>query len=226
MTDRIMAHRTSYDRVAERYAVQFGDELAYKPLDRALLACFADLVRGRGPVADIGCGPGHVAGHLRHLGLPVLGIDLSPAMVARARRLVPGVDFREGDMCALGVADGVWGGIVAFYSVIHLPSEAVPRALREFRRALRPGGHLLLAFHVGDETRHLDEWWGERVDLDFHFFRTATLEGQLVAAGFAVVARVEREPYAPFEVATRRGYLLARSLSAGAGAVPADVPGE
>jgi SAM-dependent methyltransferase len=222
VTDRALAYRTSYDRVADRYAATFADELAHKPLDRALLACFAELVRGRGHVADIGCGPGHVAGYLRDLGLSVLGIDLSPGMVAQARRLVTGVEFREGDMSALDVEDCSWGGIVAFYSVIHLTPEAVPSALREFHRALMPGGLLLLAFHVGEETRHLDEWWGERVDLDFHFFRTAALEDQLAAAGFAVEARVEREPYAPAEVATRRGYLLARKPESGAGVVSAE----
>jgi SAM-dependent methyltransferase len=202
--------RASYDAVAEAYATHFVDELAAKPLDRALLGAFAELVRGAGRVADIGCGPGHVAGYLAGLGVPVVGIDLAPAMVTAARRLHPGLAFRVGSMLALGAADATWCGIVAFYSVVHLPAGAVPRALAEFHRALRPGGRLLLAYHLGDETRHLAEWWGRAVDLDFHFFATDDMVRWLEAAGFAVEARVEREPYAPAEVATRRGYLLAR----------------
>ncbi|HVM61781.1 MAG TPA: class I SAM-dependent methyltransferase [Verrucomicrobiae bacterium] len=51
----------------------------------------------------MGCGPGHVARYLRDQGVNVCGVDLSPAMVERARRLVPGVEFQQGDMMALGV---------------------------------------------------------------------------------------------------------------------------
>lgn len=201
--------RDGYDAVAADYAARFADELAAKPLDRALLGAFAELVRGRGPVADVGCGPGHVARALHERGLPVVGLDLAPAMVAAARRLHPDLPFQVGSMLALPVEDGAWGGIVAFYSIIHLPPRAVPQALAEFHRALRPGGRMLLAFHLGDETRHLDEWWGRPVDLDFHFFAIDDMARWLAEAGFAVEARVEREPYAPTEVATRRGYLLA-----------------
>ena len=206
--------RAGYDAVAGDYAAHFADELAAKPLDRALLGAFAELVRGHGPVADVGCGPGHVARFLHGCGLLVVGIDLSPVMVAAARRLHPDLTFRVGSMLALEVGDGAWGGLVAFYSVIHLPPGAVPRAFAEFHRVLRSGGRLLLAYHVGDEIRHLAEWWGHTVDLDFHFFATADVVRWLEAAGFVVEARVEREPYSPPEVATRRGYLLARKSGA------------
>ena len=67
----------------------FGDELAGKPLDRALLAAFVETVSG--PVADLGCGPGHVTAHLHSLGCQAFGIDLSPEMVGVARRAYPAV---------------------------------------------------------------------------------------------------------------------------------------
>lgn len=210
MDSRTAALQTSYDRVAAEYAARFSDELAHKPLDRALLDCFAEGVRGAGPVGDVGCGPGQIARALHERGLPVVGIDLSPEMVALARRLNPALDFRQGTMLALEVDDAAWGGIAAFYSIIHLPPDDLPRALREFARVLRPGGLLLLAFHVGRGTVHLDEWWGHPVALDFHFVEPAALEDQLGAAGFAVEARVERQPYAVVEHPSRRGYLLAR----------------
>jgi SAM-dependent methyltransferase len=202
--------QAGYDRVAQQYAARFADELRHKPLDRALLGCFADEVRGLGRVGDVGCGPGHITGHLAGLGLDVEGVDLSAGMVTQARGLHPGLEFREGSMLNLDVAEGAWGGIVAFYSLIHLPAEDVPRALREFHRVLRAGGWLLLSFHVGSETRHLDEWWGHPVSLDFHFFEPADLERELRAAGLTVQARLEREPYTAVEAPTRRGYLLAR----------------
>lgn len=78
--------RTSYDTVAVDYAELLRTELSDKPLDRALLATFAELVQGsgNGPVADLGCGPGRVTAHLHSLGLDTVGVDLSPVMVAVA----------------------------------------------------------------------------------------------------------------------------------------------
>src|SRR5581483_9633532 len=119
----------------------FG-ELADKPLDRALLDRFAERVRGAGLACDLGCGPGQVARYLHERGAAVIGIDLAPGMVAEARRLNPGITFEVGSMLALDVPDGAWAGIAAFYSIIHIPREDRPRALRELRRVLQPGGVL------------------------------------------------------------------------------------
>ena len=104
--------RVAYDTVAVDYAELLRDELAAKPLDRALLGAFAELVQaaGNAPVADLGCGPGRVTAHLRALGLDAFGVDLSPAMIAVARRTYPDLTFREGSMAALDLADGVLGG--------------------------------------------------------------------------------------------------------------------
>ncbi len=157
------ALRDSYDRVTAEYASRFWDELAAKPLDRALLDAFAELTRSRGVVADLGCGPGQIGRYLHDRGVAVVGIDLSPEMVAVAQRLSPAIAFEQGSMLALAAEDAAWAGIVAFYSIIHIPPEELPRAFAEFFRVLRPGGHALLAFHVGQERVHRDEWWGHNV---------------------------------------------------------------
>jgi SAM-dependent methyltransferase len=201
--------RASYDRVAAEYAARIAGELANKPLDRTLLDRFAERVRGAGPVGDLGCGPGHVAAYLAERGVEVHGIDLSPGMVAQAAALHPALPFRTGDLTALDAPDGAWAGAVCYYSLIHLPRASVVPALREVARVLRPGGVLFAAFHVGDETRHMDEWWGHPVRLDFRFFEVEEMKDHLRDAGFTVEEATEREPYPDVEAQTRRAYLVA-----------------
>src|SRR5579863_3381696 len=120
--------RASYDAVAERYAARVHDELRDKPIDRGLLSAFADQLESEhGPgaeVCDMGCGPGHVGAFLAARGLVVQGIDLSPSMVEHARALHPEMRFAVGSMTALEVPNGRYAGIVAFYSIIHLSSDA------------------------------------------------------------------------------------------------------
>lgn len=205
--------QTSYDRVAEEYARRIYGELAHKPLDRALLDRFAEQIRQMGPVCDIGCGPGHVARYVHERGVAAWGIDISPSMVEIARRLNPGITFQQGNMLALDIPDATFGGITVFYSLIHVPRPEVIVALRELRRVLRPSGVLLAAFHIGQQTIHLDEWWGEEVALDFNFFETGEMTGYLEAAGFAVDEVIERPPYPDVEHQSQRAYIFARRPS-------------
>ena len=83
-------------------------------------------------------------------------------------------------------------------------------ALRELRRVLCGGGWLLLAFHLGDEVVHLDEWWGQSVSADFVFFRLDEMVSYLKTVGFEIEEAVERAPYPDVEHQSRRGYILAR----------------
>jgi SAM-dependent methyltransferase len=216
--DYITATRASYDAVADVYADQFSDELRRKPLDRALLAAFAEQVSaqagGTRPVRvwDVGCGPGHVAAFLAGLGLDAAGIDLSDRMVAQARARHPDLEFSTGSMIALPAADGSWDGLISFYALIHLIEDAdVRTALAEFHRVLADGGLLLLAVHAGEEVRHSEEWLGAAVDVSFRFFDPGWLSAELDRAGFTIEALTRRQPYPGAEVATERAYLLARA---------------
>lgn len=206
--------RASYDAIAADYAALFDDEPC-RPLDRALLAAFAELVRdsGAGPVADLGCGPGRVTAHLHSLGVEVFGVDLSPRMVALARAGYPHLRFVEGRLDSLGVADGSLGGVVSWYSIIHTPPERLPAVLAEFHRVLVPGGHLLLAFQVGDEPLRLREAFGRAVELDFLRWRPDRVAEALERARFSVTARTLRQPDGTERVP--QACLLARRSGAG-----------
>ena len=202
--------QNSYDRVAEAYTEQIFDELSGKPLDCQLLDRLAESVRGIGPICDLGCGPGQVARYLHMPGAEVCGVDLSAGMVEQARRLNPGIPFIQGDMLALEIADETWGGIAAFYSLIHVPRAELGQAVGEMYRVLRPNGLALVAFHIGDETKHLEDWFGESVSVDFFFFRPEEIKERLLAVGFTIEDVIEREPYPDVEHPSRRAYLYAR----------------
>jgi SAM-dependent methyltransferase len=194
----------SYDRVADEYPRRIYHELEAKPFDREILRYFADAVRGRGVVCDMGCGPGHVANFPQSLGTNVFGLDISRGMVEQARRLNPGVVFDVGDILSLDLSDGRLAGIVAFYAIVNITSQRIPRIFR----VLQAGGLLLLAFHIGDEAPHYDKLWGRPVSLDFFYFQPSEIRHLLEAAGFTIEEIVEREPYAPdVEHQSRRAYI-------------------
>lgn len=217
MTEHSYLHmtRVAYDTVAADYAELLRTELSDKPLDRALLATFAELVQdaGNGPVADLGCGPGRVTAHLDSLGLSTFGVDLSPEMVSVARHDHPALQFEEGSMTALDLGDGVLGGIVAWYSIIHTPPEQLPTVFAEFHRSLRPGGHLLLAFQIGEERVRLKQAYGHSVSYDVYRLQPARIAELLRDAGLVVHTQVLREPTTSEK--TRQAYLMARKAVAG-----------
>ncbi|WP_189155377.1 class I SAM-dependent methyltransferase [Lentzea pudingi] len=180
---------TPYDSVAPLYAELFSDMLDTRPLERAMLSAFAELTNG--PVADLGCGPGHLTAHLRSLGLDVFGLDLSPSMIALAREAHPDLRFELGSMTALELEDGVLGGVLAFYSVIHMPPPELPVVFAEFFRVLKPGGHLMLGFYAGDDPEPQE--FDHKVTLAYRW-SPATISELLRKAGFAEVGRLVREP--------------------------------
>ncbi|MFJ4693687.1 class I SAM-dependent DNA methyltransferase [Streptomyces sp. NPDC088766] len=209
--DFLTATRTFYDAVAEDYSDRFRDLHAKLPWDRAVFALYAELVGPGGKVADLGCGPGRVTGHLASLGLSLSGLDLSESMLAVARRENPGIRFERGSMLELTHEDGSLDGVVSWYSSIHTPVEELPRLFAEFRRVLRPGGHALLAFQVGDEPKYHDRPWGHPVSLHFQRRRPEAMAELLTEAGFSVRSRTVRAPEPDLDEKVPQAYLVARA---------------
>lgn len=222
----LAATRAAYDRVAASYAALLADALAANPHDRAVLALYAELVRAavgrssaagasgaaaRPQVAEVGCGPGRVTAHLAGLGLDARGIDLSPAMVAEARRRHPRLAFSVGSMTALDMPGASLDGLVAWYSVIHVPPSRHRGVYAGFHRVLRPDGLVLLAFQVGDERRRIENGYGHAgLGLDAYRLRPERVEQDLEACGFAVVTRVGRE--AVGDEKSPQAYVVARAV--------------
>jgi SAM-dependent methyltransferase len=208
--DFLTTTRTFYDAIAEDYADLFRDELADRPVERAVLGVFAELVAGDGPVADLGCGPGRTTARLASLGLPVFGVDLSESMLAIARRENPQLRFVQGSMLALDLPDGTLSGALSFYSSIHTPADRLPDLFAEFHRVLAPGAPLLVAFQAGDEHRHHDRPFGHPVSLTFLRRRPEHIAELLTAAGFALVSRTVREPDPALDETSPQAFLIAR----------------
>src|SRR6516162_2718611 len=199
----------TYDVAAEYYASTFAGELDGKPFDRDLLDRCAAALAGRGEVWDVGCGAaGHLTRYLADRGVAASGADLSPGSVVVARRCQPGLTFLVADMCDLPAGAASLAGIVAFYSIIHLPRPRIPVALAEFRRVLAPGGALLAAMHGGSGETGSDAAFGLPVQVRATLVTLDEMTGMAASAGFTVRERHERAPY-PGEYPSQRLYLRA-----------------
>lgn len=191
--------RASYDTTAAKYEERFLDELRDKPRDRELLAGFAKSVGD--PVAEIGCGPGQIGAFVRQWGRHVVGIDLSSQMVKLAKARLDGA--LVADVRSLPVGTASLGGLLAFYSVIHLRRTELGGALQEFHRVLRPGGRVLLSAHEGDDEVVRDEFLGERVPFVATLFELDELIGACRSTGLEVTLTERRPPYAKESTTTR-----------------------
>ena len=147
--------RLAYDTVAEDYATFLPDTRAETNLDLAMVDAFAAAVTGAADprVLDAGCGAGRMSRYLADRGCLVRGVDLSPSMVAMARRDHPDLTFTVGSLTDLPHPDRQFAGVMLWYSIIHTPPAGQARIFAEAVRVLRPGGHLLVGFQAGAGTR-------------------------------------------------------------------------
>lgn len=145
----------AYGEQAGLYVDMIEANLAEPGDERALIERWsAPLPAGR--VLDAGCGPGHWSALLHARGCEVEAFDATPAFVDHARRTYPDVSVRLGDLRRLEVDAASCGGILAWFSAIHLPPSEVAGVLAGFAEALVPSGQLLLGYFTGPELRPFD----------------------------------------------------------------------
>jgi uncharacterized protein len=208
---RDAAVRSSYDDVAAAYADHLVDELEELPFERWLLDRVVAHAAGE-PVVDVGSGPGHVTAYLAGGGADATGIDLSPAMVTEAHERFPGRTFEVGDLRRLSrpATSHGWAAVLGWYSLIHLAASELPDAVAALARPLAPGGWLVLGLHAGAEVRHLDEWFGQDVDLDFVLHEPAFVVGVVESAGLVDIEWYLRGPVTARGETTQRLYVVGR----------------
>lgn len=211
------AARAVYDAASDRYVQFVGTEISpttEAPDDISLLASFAEVLAAedQGRVADIGCGPGRAAAFLAARGLEVVGLDVSPAMVAAARAAHPGIPFVEGQLDDLPLGDRSLAGAVCWYSIIYTPPDQLDAAFTELARVLRAGGHLLVAFHAGAGEPHPSAAaHGTALPLTSYRHDPSDVTRRLSAAGLEVRTTAVREPEPELEhESTPQAFLLAR----------------
>lgn len=199
-----------YNKTAKNYADKFIDELSKKHLDRILLRSFAEENAAKGKLIDLGCGPGQTTKYLSDCGVKdILGVDLSPSMIAVASQIHPGLGFETADMLNLGYPAGSFGSAIAFYSIVHFDYDQVKTAFTEVGRVLAGSGQFLLSFHVGEEVKHLDNFHDHPVNIDFYFFDTNKITALLRETGFEIIDVIERQPYPDAEYPRKRAYIWA-----------------
>jgi ubiquinone/menaquinone biosynthesis C-methylase UbiE len=198
-----------YDAIAEEYAETFIDEHKKKPKDQEILRRFSQEIGNRRPVWDFGCGPGQTARYLKDLGIEISGLDLSEKILEQARIIHPEIHFRKGNLLELEFENDSIAGVVAFYAIVHFTEEQVGIAFREVFRVLQPGGIFLFTYHVGEETVHIEEFLGKKIDIDFMLITTDFILSCLKVVGFEKIEIIEREPYPDVEYESRRAYVFA-----------------
>ena len=198
-----------YDRTAEQYAQAFQNELNYKPLDRLMLERFFHENQHTGTVLDVGCGVGQTTHYLYQLGIKdIIGIDLSPQMTEIAGRLNPHLKFKIGNMLKMNFLSQSIGGVLSFYSIIHLDYDEVGIAFEEIYRVLKPSGQFLCAFHIGEGKLSVTDFLDTKVELDFYFFNVDTMLAIAEKTGFKVLETLVRYPYKDKEYPSKRAYIL------------------
>ncbi|EMA35411.1 class I SAM-dependent methyltransferase [Halobiforma nitratireducens] len=180
------AVRRSYDELATTHA----DRRSEDGRGTTILESFLDSLPASPRVLDAGCGQGTpVLERLAAGGAapaPV-GLDFSREQLLLAADAVPDAELTQGDMTALPFADDTFDGVVAYWSLIHVPLEDHRTVLDEFARVLRPAGRVLVCEGANEWCGENPDWLETGVRMEWNVAGAERTRAQLRDAGFDVV---------------------------------------
>lgn len=205
-TDPVAGTIDTYNTIAAVYTEKYFDDTS----DFAHIGRFISTVVPHGKILEAGCGAGQFSKYLMSKGFTVLGVDLSESMLELARKKVPGGDFRIMDMRNLTFDDGQFDGIIAPYSLIHIPENAVVSTLKGFNRVLRAHGVLCVLAQRGESDHTVDEPFAPGKKVFFNFFTPLRIRNYLELAGFTDITVEEVPCDDPYSMSDGLLYIHAR----------------
>jgi ubiquinone/menaquinone biosynthesis C-methylase UbiE len=190
------AVRHAYEAIADGYAERFGDELERSAFGRAVLDDAIASTHSSARMMDLGCGPGHIAAYLRAHGQgPVVGVDLTPAMLRIARTRLGDLALAAGDALSLPFRDAAFGAVVAWFSLHNFPRALLGQAFAEVRRVVQSGGVFVLCTHAGDGEDVVESDRDGQVErVVITYYRSEELTSVAARSGFEVRSVRSRPP--------------------------------
>jgi ubiquinone/menaquinone biosynthesis C-methylase UbiE len=174
ITRTLGVYESATDSYVEKYTAESVAELYGDPFFDAVEAAANATPR----VLDIGCGPGPDTEVFSAAGHDVTGFDITASFLREGADRVPAATFVRGDMRSLPFETNSFDGIWASASFHHVPRSAATATLRDWRRVIRPSGHVFVSAKR-DET--LD---GDTTDRFFEYYDAETFRSLLDNAGF------------------------------------------
>jgi ubiquinone/menaquinone biosynthesis C-methylase UbiE len=207
--DILKLNDDSYGKISEFYHETYKSEVEDKPFDKEFLNSFGSYFSKKSKVLDIGCGSSCQQGCYLYeqFGLQIFGIDISAKAVSLATKKYPHLSLSRMDMSKTDFEDLSFDGLLAFYSLIHIPFDKYSAVFSEWNRLLKPGGYLALTGHLGNQ-----DGIKEYRDHEFYFrsFNENEIDKNLSNHGFKIISRQIRKPMYTGEFEVNRIYYIAR----------------
>jgi len=144
--------KAGYDAIANVYASKRHENLP----EMRFLPEFSDYIPLNGKVLDLGCGSGIPFSKYLSKRFEVTGIDISPNQIKLAKINVPQGRFYCGDMTSLKFPDNSFNGMLAFYSIIHVPRKEHYSLFCDMVRILKRNGVALINLHSTDDPESIN----------------------------------------------------------------------
>ena len=204
--------RQAYNLFAQEYHDLFRNEMNEKEYDRKFVDSFISRFKKDAVILDAGCGPsGHIGRYVFDKGIEVIGMDISEKCVEMARQFNPDMQFETGDIGNLEFEDGLFDGVISYYSIIDTPKNYIHNIFNEFRRVLKPNGYLLVTVKAGTTEGYIFHPLGDKVEIYMALFTEEDISNYYTEAGFVIEFIEKRNPY-DFEISNERIFAIGKKV--------------